>query len=87
MLRRADHCRAASLVADGSAGVTVLAATLIELALSGEIRVLVGPWQDREPRSVETAEVEELLADPRRYSSAEEVALGLERVYVANVVP
>lgn len=73
--------RAEGLIAEGAEGVPVLASALLELARAGEIRVLVGPWNDPEPREVEVGEAEPLLADGRRYDSAEEMANDLERVY------
>jgi hypothetical protein len=81
----ADDCRAAGLISLGSAGVEVLAAALIELARKGEIRVRVGPWDGPEPRDADAEQVESLLLDQRRYSSAEEIANDLERVYYVNV--
>ena len=80
----AGDCRAAGLIDDGPAGVDALARALAELARKGEIRVLVGAWNDPEPRHVEPDEAERLLVDRRRYSSAEEIAHGLERVYYVN---
>ena len=80
-----DHCRGAGLIAAGSAGVDVLAKHLIALARLGAIRVRVGPWDDPRPRDAEADERDSLLLDRRRYSSAEEIADDLERVYYVNV--
>ena len=81
----ADQCRAAGLIAAGSAGVDVLGECLIALARTGEIRIRVGTWDDSEPRDTDVEEAEPLLQDRRRYSSAEEIVNGLERVYYFNV--
>jgi hypothetical protein len=80
-----DTCRAAGVIADGPRGVEAMAETLSHLASRDEIRILVGRWDDPEPRYAEGDEVETLLADARRYSSAEEIAHDLERVYYVNV--
>jgi hypothetical protein len=80
-----DTCRAADLIAAGPIGVEALAGTLLELARKDEIRILVGRWDDPEPRYVDLDEAETLLADARRYSSADEIAADLERVYYVNV--
>ena len=81
----ADRCRAAGLIADGYEGVGVLSTALLDLARSDEIRILVGGWNDPEPRYVNADEAGALLADARRYASAEEIAHALERVYYVNV--
>jgi hypothetical protein len=81
----ADGCRAAGLIAPGTVGLDVLAAALIDLARKGEIRIRVGPWDDAEPKDVDVEQAEPLLLDGRRYSSAEEIANGLDRVYFVNV--
>jgi hypothetical protein len=81
----ADKCRAAGLIADGTEGVGVLATALLDLARTDEIRILVGRWNDPEPRYVNGDEAGALLADARRYASEEERAHDLERVYYVNV--
>ncbi|PKW27311.1 hypothetical protein [Phycicoccus duodecadis] len=81
----ADACRTDGLIAAGSPGVDVLAASLVALARTGEIRIRVGRWDDPDTRDADIEEAEPLLNDPRRYSSAEEIANGLERVYYVNV--
>jgi len=81
----ADVCRASGAIAQGTDGTEVLASALVELAREGAIKVLVGPWDEAEPRYVGAHEAEELLTDMRRYSSAEEVELELERVYYVNI--
>ena len=58
---------------------------LVELLELGCIRVLSGPWQDDEPKFVDPDVAKDLLRDRRRYTSAEEIANGLERVYFVNV--
>jgi len=78
-------CRARNLIAADPAGVETLAGALLELARKDEIRILVGRWDDPEPRNVGVDEAETLLADARRYASADEIANGLERVYYVNV--
>ena len=80
-----DSCRAAGLIVDGTAGIEVLAGVLLDLARQDEIRILVGHWNDPVPRYVGVDEAETLLADSRRYTSAEEIADDLERVYYVNV--
>ena len=80
-----DACRKAHLIADGAVGVEALAGTLMDLARRAEIRILAGPWDDPEPRRVDLGEAETLLADSRQYSSAEEIANDMERVYYVNV--
>lgn len=81
----ADTCRAAGLIADGPVGVEVLAEVLLDLVRKDEIRILVGRWDDPELRYADREEAENVLADARRYSSAEEIANELERVYYVNV--
>ena len=81
----ADVCRGSGAIAQGTDGTEVLASALVELAHEGAIRVLVGPWDEPEPRYVGAHEAEELLTDMRRYSSAAEIALDLERVYYVNI--
>ena len=49
----ADHCRTSGVIGPGSAGVDVLAAALLELARTGEIRVRVGPRDDPELRDAD----------------------------------
>lgn len=68
-----------------AAGLEVLAGFLIGLARKDQIRIRVGPWNDPQPRDVNIAEAEPLLLDWRQYSSAEEIANELERVYYVNV--
>ncbi|WP_407342200.1 hypothetical protein [Pengzhenrongella phosphoraccumulans] len=80
----AGDCRAAGLIGDGPAGIDALARALAQLARTGEIRVLVGAWNDPEPRQVQLDDAERLLADRRQYSSDEEIAHGLERVFYVN---
>lgn len=80
-----DTCRASGLIAKETTGLEALAGTLLDLARRDEIRILVGRWDDPEPRYVELDEAETLLADVRRYSSADEIADDLERVYYVNV--
>lgn len=80
-----DTCRAADLIVDGTAGIELLASALLDLARKDQIRILVGRWNDSEPRYVDVDEAERLLADTRRYTSAEEIAHDLERVYYVNV--
>lgn len=80
----ADDCRAYGVTAPGMAGLEVLAAVLIGLARKDQIRIRVGLWNDPQPRDVNIAEAEPLLLDWRRYSSAEEIANKLERVYYVN---
>ena len=81
----ADLCRADDLIAQGTAGTQVLARAILMLAREGAIRVLVGHWTEHEPRFAVSAEHELLLMDTRRYSSAEEAAHDLDRVYYVNV--
>lgn len=80
-----DTCRSADLIADGAEDIEVLARALLDLARRGQIRILVGRWKSPEPRYVDIDEAETLLADARRYVSAEEIAHDLERVYYVNV--
>ena len=80
-----DECRRAGLIAEGTVGVHTLAGALLNLARLDEIRILVGGWDDPEPRYVGIGEAETLLADSRRYSSDEEIRNELERVYYINV--
>lgn len=80
----ADVCRAAGLIDDRPTGVDALARVLVGLVRQGEIHVLVGAWSDPEPRQAVLDQAERLLADQRHYSSAQEVAHGLERVYFVN---
>ena len=80
----ADVCRAAGLIDEGPAGLDALARLLAGLARQGEIQVLVGAWRDPEPRHAGPDQADCLLADRRHYSSAEEAAHGLERVYYVN---
>lgn len=81
----AEDCRAADLIAEGRDGIEVLARVLLTLTNSDEIKILAGRWDGPEPRYVGPAEAKQLLADARRYSSAEEIANDLERVYYVNV--
>ncbi|QYJ03865.1 hypothetical protein KUV85_16315 [Nocardioides panacisoli] len=81
----ADTCHSAGLIADGTVGIEVLATVLLDLARKDTIRVLVGRWNDPQPRYVGAREAETLLADTRRYASSEEIAHDLERVYYVNV--
>lgn len=80
-----DDCRRMALIDEGTAGVHTLAGALLDLARQNKIRVLVGWWDDPEPRHVGIGDAETLLADFRRYSSAEEIANDLQRVYYVNV--
>jgi hypothetical protein len=80
-----SDCRKADLIADGIVGVEALAETLLDLARQDKIRILVGRWDDPAPRYVDLDEATALLADSRRYSSEEEIANDLERVYYVNV--
>jgi hypothetical protein len=68
-------------------GVTddVLRRAILDLGLEDEIRTLVGRWDDPEPRYADRDEAEQLLADARRYSSADEIAHDLARVYYVKV--
>jgi hypothetical protein len=81
----ADACRASGEISQGTEGTEVLASALVELAWEGAIRVLVGRWDAAGPHYVGADEAEQLLADLRRYSSAEETEHDLERVYYVNV--
>lgn len=81
----ADHCRGEGLIAPGAPGVDALAEALIALARRGEVRIYVRPWDDPTPRDANVEERDSLLLDRRRYSSAEEIANDLERVYYVNV--
>lgn len=81
----ADTCRAAGVIGAGTAGVEALAEAGLDLSRKGEIRILVGPWAEPDPRYADIDEAEEVLKDVRRYSSADEIAHGLERVYYVNV--
>lgn len=81
----ADHCRAAGVIVPGTTGLDVLGEALIALARKGEIRIRVGPWDDPEPKDLDVEHAKPLLLDRRRYSSAEEIADGLDRVYYVNV--
>jgi hypothetical protein len=81
----ADDCRSAGLIAPGTVGLDVLGTALIDLARKGNIRIRVGPWGDAEPKDLDVEQAEPLLRDRRRYSSAEEIAEGLDRVYYVNV--
>lgn len=58
---------------------------LIDLMEQGRIRVLSGPWHDNDPAFADPDAAKELLRDRRRYSSAEEIANDLDRVYFVNV--
>lgn len=69
--------------AGGEPTAEELGTALADLARTGRISVWVGHWAD-EPRRVETDEAEQLLNDPRRYSFEHE-AIGLDRVYYANI--
>jgi hypothetical protein len=80
-----DTCRAVGVIADGPTGVESLVGALLALARKDEIRILVGRWDDPEPQYADRDEVETLLADARRYSSADETAHDLERVYYVSV--
>ena len=73
------------VIADGPTGVESLVGALLALARKDEIRILVGRWDDPEPQYADRDEVETLLADARRYSSADETDLDLERVYYVSV--
>src|SRR5215203_5840793 len=73
------------LIADGVAGIEVLAEALLSLARTDQIRILIGHWDDPQLRYARLDEAEGVLADARRYSSAEEIAHDLERVYYVNV--
>ena len=81
----ADDCRSAGLIPVGIGGVELLAEALLVQARKDQIRILAGRWDAPEPRYVDLDEAETLLADPRRYNSAEEIAHDLERVYFINV--
>jgi len=80
-----NTCRAAGVIADGPTGVESLLGALLALAQKDEIRILVGHWDDPELRYADRDEAETLLADARRFSSADETAHALERVYYVNV--
>jgi hypothetical protein len=67
-----DTCRQTGLIAAGTSGVKVLGQALLDLARRGEIRILVGKWDAPEPRYASIDDAQTLLADSRRYSSAEE---------------
>lgn len=47
--------------------------------------MLVGRWDDHQSRYAGRDEAEASPTDARRYSSADEIAHDLERVYYANV--
>lgn len=81
----ADDCRAAGLIAADRRGIDVPGEALLALARTGRIRVRAGPWADPTTRDANVEEAELFLLDPRRYSSAEEIANGLDRVYYVNV--
>lgn len=81
----ADTCRAADMIADGTVGVEALAGALMDLARKGEIKILVGPWDDAEPRYADLEEAEQALMDMRQFSVAEETAHDLQRLYYVNV--
>ncbi len=80
-----DSCRRAGLIPLGTAGLDALGAALFDLAQQGEIRIRVGAWDDADPNDVDIEQAEPLLLDRRRYSSDEEIAEGLDRVYYVNV--
>ena len=80
-----ETCRNGDLVAQGAAGAMELADLLLDLAKRGQVRILTGQWDDPDPRFVDLDEAARLLADGRRYTSAEEIANDLERVYYVNV--
>ena len=73
------------MIAPGAAGLDVLGEALIDLAREGEIRIRVGPWDDPDPKDLDVEGAGPLLLDRRRYSSAEEIADGLDRTYYVNV--
>ena len=80
-----DTCRRNGLVVQGAVGAHELGNLLLALAREGKIRILVGHWEDPNPRFVDVDEAAQLLADDRRYTSAEEIAHDLQRVYYVNV--
>lgn len=81
----ASDCEAAGLLPRGRDGVETLAALLLELATEDKVRILTGHWDDPEPRYVSVDEAAGLLTDARYYSSDEEMAHDLTRVYYVNV--
>jgi hypothetical protein len=81
----AETCRRDRLVAEGSSGIQELGDLLLSLAREGKIRILAGRWDDPSPRVLDADEAAPLLADGRRYVAAEEIAVGLDRVYYVNV--
>lgn len=66
-----------------SPSIEEISTALIELLDAGQIFVLAGHWSE-EPELVEGDVAVSLLQDTRRYSSAEEIRHGLDRVYFVN---
>jgi hypothetical protein len=60
----ADDCRAAALIAAGPTGLEALAGALLKLARRGEIRILVGRWDDPTPRSADLDESSRAFSGP-----------------------
>lgn len=66
-----------------SPSIEEISTALIDLLDAGRIFILVGPWNE-EPELADRDTAVSLLQDSRRYSSAEEIRHGLDRVYFVN---